>query len=123
MAETPDLPPWLIAVAGRFITIRSLGDRQDGLAAFCTKKAGERVARSVAGAVVVETTEEMFVEACISAYKMGVPYLYIGSELAIGVDFRRVPLDMTFGPLRNALGDGQHRFNPKATPTDGAGGS
>lgn len=48
----------------------------------------------------------MFVEAINKAHEMGVPWLYVGSELGNGVDFRRVRLAVALGQYAR---DGQHR--------------
>ena len=69
-----------------------------------TKAAAKKVARSKPGAVVVEATPEMFVEA-IKTHKMGVPWLYIGTELGDGVDFQRVRLALALGQYAR---DGHH---------------
>lgn len=85
------------AVARMSITFRSPDDGQDGLAAFWTGAAARKVVRRTPGAVVVEATQEMFVEPILKAHERGVPWLYVGSDLPVGVDFRRVPLAMAVG--------------------------
>lgn len=47
----------------------------------------------------------MFVEAVHKANEMGVPWLYIGSELDGNVDFKRVRLRVALGQYAK---DGQH---------------
>ena len=55
---------------------------------------------------MVEATQVMFVEAVHETHEMGVRWLYVGSDLPVGVDFRRVPLAMAVGQFAV---DGQHR--------------
>ena len=103
---TADYPRFMVAVARKFITVRSPDDGQEGLAAFWRKATARKVARRTPGAVVVEATQGMFVEAIRKAHEMGVPWLYVGSDLPVGVDFRRVPLAMA---VWQYAVDGQHR--------------
>jgi len=104
--EWPDFPRFMIAVARIVSTIRSPTDGQEGLAVFWTRATAKRVARSKPGAVVVEATPEMFVEAIRIAHERGVPWLYIGTELGNGVDFQRVRMAVALGQYAK---DGQHR--------------
>ena len=53
----------MVAIARKFITVRSSEDGQEGLAVLWTKAAARKIARRTPGAVVVEATPEMFVEA------------------------------------------------------------
>lgn len=109
-AEWPDYPRFMIAAARKVSTIRSPKDGQEGLAAFWTKAAAKKVARSKPGTIVVEATPEMFMEAIKKAHEMGVPWLCIGSELGDGVDFQRVRLAVALGQYAR---DGQHRHGDK----------
>jgi len=52
----------------------------------------------------------MFMEAINKAHEMGVPWLYIGTELGSDVDFRRVRLAVALGQYAR---DGQHRHEEK----------
>lgn len=104
-AERPDCPHFMIAAARKVSTIRSPKDGQEGLAAFWTKAAAKKVARSKPRTVIVEATPEMF-----KAHEKGVPGLYIGTELGSGVDLRRVRLAVALGQYAR---DGQHRHGEK----------
>lgn len=111
MNNLEDFPRFMVAVNRKFITMPSPKDGQDGLAIFWTKAAAKKVARHTPGAaVIVEATPEMFVEAIKKALTMGVPWLYIGTELGDGVDFQRVRLAV---PLGQYARDGQHRHGEK----------
>ena len=110
--EASPYPRFMIAVARKISTIRSPNNGQDGLAVFWTKSAAKRVARSKPGTVVVEATPEMFVEAIKKAHEMGVPWLYIGTDLGNGVDFLRVRLAVALGQY---VRDGQHRHGEGGT--------
>jgi len=105
-----DAPRFMIAAARKVSTIRSPKDGQEGLAAFWTKAAAKKIARSKPRTIVVEVTPEIFVEAIKKAHEMGVPWLYIGTELGSGVDFRRVQLAVALGQYAR---DGQHRHGEK----------
>lgn len=109
-AERPDYPRFMIAAARKVSTSRSPKDGQEGLAAFWTKDAAKKVARSKPRTVIVEATPEMFMEAINKAHEMGVPWLYIGTELGSDVDFRRVRLAVALGQYAR---DGQHRHEEK----------
>ena len=104
--DFPAFPRFMIAVPPNVSTIRSPVDGQEGLAVFWTRAAAKRVARTKPGTVVVEATPEMFMEAIRKTHEMGVPWLYIGSELGSSVDFQRVRLVMALGQYAR---DGQHR--------------
>jgi hypothetical protein len=108
-ADWSEFPRFMIA-ARKVSTIRSPKDNQEGLAVFWTKAAAKKVARSKPGTVVVEATPEMFVEAMKKAHEMSVPWLYIGTELGSGVDFRRVRLTVALGQYAR---DGQHQHGEK----------
>jgi hypothetical protein len=103
-------PRFMIAVPPNVSTIRSPIDGQEGLAVFWTRAAAKRVARTKPGAIVVEATPEMFMDAIKKTHEMGVPWLYIGSELGSSVDFQRVRLMMALGQYAR---DGQHRHGEK----------
>ena len=103
-------PPNALASCRKVSTIRSPTDGQEGLVVFWTRAAAKKVARTKPGTVVVEATQEMFVEAIKKAHEIGVPWLYIGSD-KVGVDFQRVTLAMVVGQYTF---DGQHRHG-KAT--------
>jgi len=105
-SDWPDFPRFMVAVARKFVTVRSPEDGHDGLTVFWTKSAARKVARRTPGAIVVEATPEMFVEAIHQAHERGVPWLYIGSELGNSVDFQRVRLAVALGQYAR---DGQHR--------------
>jgi hypothetical protein len=99
-------PRFVIAVPPNVSTIRSPIDGQEGLAVFWTRAAAKRVARTKPGTVVVEATPEMFMDAIRKTHEMGVPWMYIGSELGSSVDFQKVRLVMALGQYAR---DGQHR--------------
>ena len=94
-SDIPDTPTpyprFMVAVANKVVTLPSPKDGQHGLAVFWTEAAAKRVARKTPGeAVIVEATPEMFVEALNKAHQMGVPWMYIGDELAaLSVIFHR----------------------------------
>lgn len=104
--DWPDYPRFMVAVPPNVSTIRSPVDGQEGLAVFWTRAAAMRVARTKPGTIVVEATQEMFMDAIRKTHEMGVPWLYIGSELGSSVDFQRVRLVMALGQYAR---DGQHR--------------
>lgn len=52
----------------------------------------------------------MFLEAIKKAHNMVVPWLYTGTELGDGVEFRRVRLTVAFGKYAR---DWQHRHGDK----------
>ena len=101
-----EFPRFMIAVDEKIITIRSPKDGQDGLAVFWSEAAASKVARRTTEAVVIEATQEMFVVAVKKSHEMGVPWLYIGTDLEVGVEFERVRLVMALGLFAF---DGQHR--------------
>ena len=101
-----DYPRFMVAVTRRFITVRSPEYGQDGLTVFWTRAAARKIARRTPGAVV-EATQVMFVEAVHKAHEMGVPWLYVGSDLPVGVDFRRVPLALPSGSMRSMVSTGE----------------
>jgi len=63
--EWLDYPRFMVAVNRKFVTLPSPKDGQHGLAVFWTKSTAKKVARSKPGAVVIEATPEMFVEALV----------------------------------------------------------
>ena len=108
--RSPAFPRFMIAAPPKVSTIRSPVDGQEGLAVFWTKTAAEEVALTNPGTIVVEATKEMLGEAMYKAHEMGVPWLYIGSELDDRVSFQRVRLAVAIGQY---VGDGQHRHGEK----------
>lgn len=104
--DWPDHPRFMIALPPNVSTIRSPIDGEEGLAVFWTSAAAKRVARTKPGTVVVEATPEMFMESIHKTHEMGVPWLYIGSELGDSVDFQKVRLVVALGQYAR---DGQHR--------------
>ena len=108
--DFPAFPRFMVAVPPNVSTIRSPVDGQEGLAVFWTRAAAMRVARTKPGTIVVEATQEMFMDAIRKTHEMGVPWLYIGSELGSSVDFQRVRLVMALGQYAR---DGQHRHGKR----------
>ena len=108
--DFPAFPRFMVAVPPNVSTIRSPVDGQEGLAVFWTRAAAKRVARTKPGTVVVEATPEMFMDAIRKTHEMGVPWLYIGSELGNSVDFQKVRLAMALGQYAR---DGQHRHGER----------
>jgi hypothetical protein len=102
----PDYPQHLIAIGTKAITLPSPIDGQDGIVACYSRRAAEIVSRKMPGAVIVQATLEMFVDACRKASRIGVPYLYLGRESDDDVYFERVRLVLALGQY---AGDGQHR--------------
>lgn len=102
----PDYPQYLIAIGTKAITLPSPIDGQDGLVACYSRRAAEIVSRSMTEAVIVRATPEMFVEACLEAHRIGVPYLYAGRQSGDDVYFERVRLALALGQV---AGDGQDR--------------
>jgi len=105
MSQLVEYPRFMIAVARIVSTIRSPTDGQDGLAVFWTKAAARKVARRTLGAVVIEATSEMFMEAIRIAHERGVSWLYIGTQQDDRVSFEKVRLTIALGQYAR---DGQH---------------
>jgi hypothetical protein len=100
----------MVAASGKFVTVRSPHDHQDGLVICYSEEAAERIARRTPGGVVVEATPEMTVAACREARRMGVPFVYFGRESGDGVYFTKLRLDVGLGLAAN---DGQHRHGDR----------
>jgi hypothetical protein len=110
MDDNNDLPRWMVAAFGKFVTLRSPEDHQDGLVICYSEAAAERIARKTPGGVVVEATPEMIVAAYRGAHRMGVPFVYFGRESGNDVYFTRLRLDLALGQF---VKDGQHRHGKR----------
>lgn len=99
-------PRYMVVVGTKAVTTKSPHDGQEGLVVCWTRSAAEKIARKTPGASVVNATEEMELAAIHEAYRMGVPWLHVGTDLGPGVDFKRVRLAIL---VKQTAFDGQHR--------------